>query len=346
MLAAGPAQGNSNAVWLVSLPREQLLLPNPTTPAAWGAHQQLIATMRAAAAATGTGGNDSTNHGAASMQQGAGGRQASTGIAALLGTAWQSSMGSWLRALLHSFVLLVLPVCVRLLPVQVLAHAARRLAQLLQLLPESWRRRLLLLHDARMQPQQQQQVQPPSRLPHSSSGGSTTSAAQKAAPISSIGQQQQQVVAGSSSSPGCETAVGSSGSITQPPASPGLRQALLTALKHSPAAVQADAPAERVATAPAAAPGDTLSLSLGVLRAAAGLPRCRSEATLVQQQRVVVSSSGHALGADAWLCAAEEQQQQQPGAPLQLDVRQQLAWRLSQQQLQDPPGRKRCGFPG
>jgi hypothetical protein len=83
-------------------------------------------------------------------------------LVAVLGSAWHSSLGGWVKAVLNTlaaFALVVLPVCVRLLPIPVLRRAAQLLATLLQLLPASLRRRLLLHPQQRPQEHLQEQQQ-------------------------------------------------------------------------------------------------------------------------------------------------------------------------------------------
>lgn len=147
-------QGSSSVVWLVGLDAQQRWQHStPATAAGRAAQQGLAASMRAAGAADAHR-SAALVSGAAPTGTAAGGSSGSNSkpamtarLAALLGSAWHSSMDGWLKALVNSltaFVLVVLPICVRLLPVQTLAQIVQALAWLLHFLPEPLRQRLLV----------------------------------------------------------------------------------------------------------------------------------------------------------------------------------------------------------
>jgi hypothetical protein len=142
--AAAGAQSHmphgSNVVWVVG---DSALAGNPpgSSPAAIVAQAQLLAGMHAAAGAAAGVGSQQGQVGGSSRRSPAG-----TASKAAAAGSWSvaafiaSHIGRWLRALLNSLLLLVVPICVRLLPVPVLHQLARGLAQLLRLLPEPLRR--------------------------------------------------------------------------------------------------------------------------------------------------------------------------------------------------------------
>lgn len=145
-----PSQQSSNGVvWLVGLNPEQPWTQNtPVTAAGTVAQQRLADSMHAPAAAGGQRGIAASSVGAAGSGNNSSQGSATTArLVALLGSAWHSSMNSWLKAVantLTAFLLLVLPICVRLLPVHVLTQAAQMLAWGLHFLPAPLRQRLLL----------------------------------------------------------------------------------------------------------------------------------------------------------------------------------------------------------
>lgn len=132
-----PSEG---AMWLSGLGSQHDAQHNIPAGGAGRAAQGLTASIHAAAAAVA-----SQHTGAAATNSNSSKKQATTaGLAALLGSAWQSSMGPWLKAFVNSFLLLVLPICVRLLPLHVLAKAAQLLAWVLQFLPSPVREQIML----------------------------------------------------------------------------------------------------------------------------------------------------------------------------------------------------------
>lgn len=164
----GSSQQSSSGgvVWLVGLdPNQPWSSQNtPASPAGRAAQQRLAESMRAAAT---TGDLNSLGASAASspgFNSNSSQAPATTArLVALLGSAWHSSMSSWLKALANSlaaFLLVVFPICVRLLPVHVLAQAAQVLAWVLHFLPAQLRQRLLLRgrQAAPPPPLQQQQL--------------------------------------------------------------------------------------------------------------------------------------------------------------------------------------------
>lgn len=170
-------QSPSSVVWLVGYsPDQDIQQSTPRSAAGRAAQQDLAASVRAAAAAAAV---EAGKHSSAAV---GGGKSSSrkpanaATLAAVLGSAWQSSMGGWVRAAVNSFLLLVVPICVRLLPVHVLARSAHLLAWLLQFLPGPLRQRLLL----HTHPQVQQQCGRPDgsggSQAHSSVGNSGSNA--------------------------------------------------------------------------------------------------------------------------------------------------------------------------
>jgi hypothetical protein len=137
--AAGPhLTAGSNIVWVVGDRSALAGHSASSSPAAMGAQAQLLASMQAAAgAAAGVSsqqaqGSSSSNRGNAAGTAGKAAAAGSWSFAAFIA----SYVGRWLRALLNSLLLLVVPVCVRLLPVPVLHQLALGLARALQLLPQ------------------------------------------------------------------------------------------------------------------------------------------------------------------------------------------------------------------
>lgn len=156
-----PAPAGPNVVWVVG--QEALSDSSTSTPAAIVAQVQLLQSMQAAAgaAAAGAAGGGQNGHGTL------GSRGRASGAAGAAGS-WSAAafifrhVGKWLRAFINSLLLLVLPVCVRLLPVPVLHRLLAAIVRALQLLPEPVQQVLQqLLGPMQQQQQQRGRVQDP-----------------------------------------------------------------------------------------------------------------------------------------------------------------------------------------